>query len=71
VRHQRQLSVLYDMQKSEYSSVVNFSRLFDEILVRYQNLSGQQGEELEYVGRGKHPAIRASRGDIQICIIIC
>jgi hypothetical protein len=69
VRHYRPLSVLDDIQKSEYSSVANFSRIFDEILVRYQNLSGWHGEELEFVGRGKHPAIRASRDVMQICII--
>jgi hypothetical protein len=50
---------------------LEFSRLFNEILVHYHNLSGWQGKELEFVGRGNHPAFHESRGDMQIRIITC
>jgi hypothetical protein len=43
------------MQKNKYSSIEKFSRLFNEILIRYQNFSGWQGKEHEFVGRRKHP----------------
>lgn len=63
--------ILEDIQKSEYSSIANFSRLFNEILVHYQKLLGSQGKEPEFVGIGKHPTLRASRDDIQISRITC
>lgn len=40
-------------------------------MARYRNFSGWQGEEIESVGGGRHPAIRASRDDMQICITTC
>jgi hypothetical protein len=51
--------------------MANFSRIFDDILVHYKKISGWQGKELEFVGRGKHPALRATRDDMQIRIITC
>jgi len=51
--------------------VAKFSGIFNEILVHYQNFSGWQGEELEFVGKGNHPAFHASRDDMQNRIITC
>jgi len=59
------------MQKSKYWSIAKFSRSINEILVHYPNFSGWQGKELEFVGRGTHPALHASRDDMQIRIITC
>ena len=64
-------SILDDMQKSEYSIIANFSRIFYEILVYYKNFSGQPGKEPEFVGRGQHATLPAIWGDMQISRITC
>jgi len=40
---------LDDMQQGEYSCVANFSRLFNEILVRYENLFSYQHKKPKFV----------------------
>jgi hypothetical protein len=52
------------MRKSWHSNAINFSGLFDKILVRYKKISGWKGKEPEFVGRGKHLVHRASLDDI-------
>jgi len=47
--------MLDDMQKSGYSNIAKFSRLFNEILVDYQYFSGWQDIKLEFVSRRNIP----------------
>jgi len=43
------------MQQGEYSCVANFSRLFNEILVRYENFFSYLPKKPEFVCKAKHP----------------
>jgi hypothetical protein len=43
------------MQKRDFSAITNISRLFTEVLVRYQSLSSWEGKELEFVDRENNP----------------
>jgi hypothetical protein len=51
--------------------MINFSRIFYEILVYCKYFLGWEDNEPEFVGIGKHPKLGVSEGDIKITRITC